>query len=905
MRRAYDARAVPGYGPVTSRITPSAAWHHRRVLPAEALALAPDPELARVALERVGVHLAARAALEDPRVYAAAVRLLGFSTAAADFFARHPAEVAALEAAERPSRARSEAELLADVDARGPLDGLRIFRRRSMIRIAGRDLAGTSLDDVVDEISAIAEVCLDVACRLAAPDLRLAVIGLGKLGGRELNYASDIDVLFVHEHGAHVAAERAAGQLIRSLSQPTEEGIALRVDPTLRPGGRSGALSRSLEATLEYYEHGSAVWERQALIKARAVAGDPWLGSAFVEGVIPFVYPVELEPEAIDEVRRTKVRLEEYIRQRGKELTEVKRGRGGIRDVEFAVQLLQIVHGRRDPRLRSQSTLVALRSLAEEGYVAESDADALAGAYRFLRTLEHRLQIVRDLQTHDLPADPHARRTLARSLGFAGAAELQAAYDEQTGLVRGIHERLFYRPLMEAFAGPAPPSPGHDRKATEELLAGLGFADPSRSYEALARLVSGPRRIAKVLSHVFPLMVPALALAADPDAALVRLERVADAVGDSAAPADALADDPGAARRLAYVTAVSRSATDLLAAEPSRVLALADGSRTPDAHADFVRVVARYASRELAPREVGAAISNVADRVVRAAIDDARPGLPFAVIGMGKLGARELNFASDLDLLFVYEGEGAGDLRLASEVGEMVMRSIRDAGWEPDADLRPEGRNGPLARSIAGFLEYWQRYGESWELQSLLRTRAVAGDPDLGRRFELNAADLAYPPDGLTVDRVAEIRRMRDRMERERVRPPEAGRFHFKLGRGSLADVQFAAEVSLMRFGGTISEIRTRGTLDALERLAEHRLVEDRVARDLGEAFVFLSEVKNALEVDRRLHSESIPADPDEQTVLARRLGYETYPRQSFIDDYLRITRRCRRAMERVFHEDA
>jgi [glutamine synthetase] adenylyltransferase / [glutamine synthetase]-adenylyl-L-tyrosine phosphorylase len=896
---------MPGYGPVTSRITQGEAWHHRRVLPAEALALAPDPELARVALERVGIHPEARAALQEPRLYAAAVRLLGFSTAAVDFFARHPAEIAALEPAERPSRARSEAELLADVDARGPIDGLRIFRRRSMLRIAGRDLAGAPLEDVVDEISVVAEVCLDVACRLTAPDLRLAVIGLGKLGGRELNYASDVDVLFVHEQGAHVAAERAAGELIRSLSEPTEEGIALRVDPTLRPGGRSGALSRSLEATLEYYEHGSAVWERQALIKARAVAGDPWLGSAFVEGVIPFVYPAELEPEAIDEVRRTKVRLEEYIRQRGKELTEVKRGRGGIRDVEFAVQLLQIVHGRRDPRLRSQGTLVALRSLAEEGYVAESDADALAGAYRFLRTLEHRLQIVRDLQTHDLPADPHARRTLARSLGFAGAAELQAAYDDQTGLVRGIHERLFYRPLMEAFAGPAPPSPGHDRKATEELLAGLGFADPGRSYEALARLVSGPRRIGKVLSHVFPLMVPALALAADPDAALVRLERVADAVGDFAAPADALADDPGAARRLAHVTAVSRSATDLLAADPSRVLALADSSRASDAHADFVRVVARYATRELGPREVGAAISNVADRVVRAAIEDARPGLPFAVIGMGKLGARELNFASDLDLLFVYEGEGPGNLRLACEVGETVMRSIRDAGWEPDADLRPEGRNGPLARSIAGFLEYWQRYGESWELQSLLRSRAVAGDPDLGRRFEMNAADLAYPPDGLTVDRVAEIRRMRDRMERERVRPPEAARFHFKLGRGSLADVQFAAELSLMRFGGSTPEIRTRGTLDALERLAEHRLVEDRVARDLGEAFVFLSDVKNALEVDRRLHAESIPADPAEQTVLARRLGYETYPRQSFIDDYLRITRRCRRAMERVFHEDA
>ena len=271
--------------------------------------------------------------------------------------------------------------------------------------------------------------------------------------------------------------------------------MALRVDTALRPGGRAGALSRSLDATLAYYERGSATWERQAMIKARAAAGDRSLGHAFVNGVLPYVYPEHLEPAAIDDVRRTKVRLEEYIRQRGKELTEVKRGRGGIRDVEFAVQLLQIVHGRRNPALRSPNTLSALQALAEEGYVADPDASALGEAYRFLRRLEHRLQIVRDLQTHDLPADPHARTTIARSLGLADAAVLQAEYDRTTGLVRSIHERLFYRPLLEAFAGPAQPRPGADRVATQELLEGLGFAQPVRSYEVLARLIDPATRL--------------------------------------------------------------------------------------------------------------------------------------------------------------------------------------------------------------------------------------------------------------------------------------------------------------------------------------------------------------------------------------------------------------------------
>jgi glutamate-ammonia-ligase adenylyltransferase len=399
-------------------------------------------------------------------------------------------------------------------------------------------------------------------------------------------------------------------------------------------------------------------------------------------------------------------------------------------------------------------------------------------------------------------------------------------------------------------------------------------------------------------------MAPALALAADPDAALVRLERIAEAVGDRTAPADALAADPQAARRLAHLAAASSFATDLLVADPNRILALSGslfGVPAVDSQAQLVEAVARTAGRELTPRETGEAIAAVAYKVIEEAVAAAGPALPFAVIGLGKLGAKELNIASDLDVVFVYEGEGSDDLARATAAAERVMRHVHEAGWEPDADLRPEGRSGPLARSMAGFLEYWERYADPWEFQSLLRARHVAGDRDLGRRFELNAADFAYPPDGLTLDRVVEVRRMRERIERERVRPPEASRFHFKLGQGSLADVQFAVELSLMRFGGEHPEVRSRRTLEAIERLAAGRHLEDQVARDLAEAFVFLSELKNALEMDRRVHAEAVPAAPGEQTALARRLGFEEYSRQAFLERYLHVTRRCRRAMERVF----
>ena len=870
-----------------------------------ALAEAPDPELARVALSRVGEHPLAREILGDEVVLGHAVRLLGFSSAAADLLVAHPEETSAFTDVRARSREELTAELERDVASLGAEAGLRRFRRRSMLRIAARDLEGAPLEEVVAEITAVAERCLVEACRLAAPS-DLAVIGLGKLGGAELNYASDVDVIFVHDgsgSGRQREAERGAASVIRLLAEPTAEGIALRVDATLRPGGRSGALSRSLDATLDYYATEAATWEKQALIKARPVGGKVELGRAFVIAIEPFVYPDELDPEAIGDVRRSKVRLEEYVRALGRDRTEVKRGRGGIRDVEFAVQLLQIVHGRRDERLREPNTLRALAALAEGGYVAEADARSLAEAYRFLRRLEHRLQIVRDLQTHELPESPHARSVLGRSLGLEGAAALEAEFGRRTSLVRDLHERLFYRPLLEAFARGVAPRPGLEREATEELLTGLGFRRPSAAYEVLNGLVSPATRLGKVLGHVFPVMVPALALAVEPDAALVRLERVGTAIGVDPHIADALAADPSAARRLAHVVAVSSFATDLLAAEPRRVDALVDRATPIDVQGALVAVIARYASGELEPKELGRELTQVADRVVAEAVDAAAPDLPFAAIGLGKLGAGELNVASDLDLVFAYEGEGAGTAARAARTAERVMNAIRDAGWEPDADLRPEGRSGPIAKSFAGYLEYWERYAELWEFQSLTRARHVAGDEALGARFCSFAADFAYP-EYLPVERVAAIRRMRERVERERVRPPEAARFHFKLGYGSLADVQFAVELSLMRFGGAHPEVRARGTLEAIERLAEGRFIEDGVARALGEAFVFLSDVKNALEVDRRVHAEAIPPAPEEQAALARRLGYEEYPRASFLEDYRRITRRARRAMDRVFYEE-
>jgi glutamate-ammonia-ligase adenylyltransferase len=878
-----------------------------------ALGEAPNPELARIAVSRVGERAEARELLHRPEILPAAARLLGFSSAASDFFVSHPKELESLADVHARTPEELAVEAAADVGALGPAAGLRRFRRRAAYRVSVRDLGGEPVEDVMAELTGIGEACLALGLRAAGGDLSLAVIAMGKLGGAELNYASDVDVLFIHQEPGGEAQERAsrvAARVIALLSEPTAEGVAVRVDANLRPEGRAGPLSRSLGSMREYYERHAATWERQALLKARPVAGDLELGWAFVGSVQDSVYPAVLPASAIEDVRATKARIEEHVRAQGKEHSELKRGRGGIRDVEFAVQLLQLVHGRRDPSLREPNTLRALAALSDAAYVARSDADGLADSYRFLRRLEHRLQMVRDTQTHELPSDRAVLGPLARSMGSGSADLLRADYERHAETVRGLHERLFYRPLLEAFAGPNVPRPGTDRAATEELLVALGFSDPAAADRALAGIADPGTRLGKVLGTLFPVIIPRVAFAAFPDAAVVRLDRVVEALRGDDEQADALGDRPDGARRLASLVSVSSSFADLLVASPVLVTALmkVPAAQRPmfpgDPQADLVRVAGAYAAGELGVPDVGRRLSEVADEVTAAAVEAAGPPLPFAVIGLGKLGGEELSFGSDLDLMFVYQGEGPEDFRAASDAGEAVLAHLRASGWQGDPDLRPEGRSGPLARSMASYLEYWQRWAETWEFQAMLRVRFVAGDEQLGRRFLSNAADVAYP-ESLTVEQVIAVRRMRVRMEEERVRPRDARRFHFKLGYGSLADVQWAVELSLMRHGFAHPQVRRTNTLEALDALASVRVLEDSVARSLGEAYVFLMEVKNAVEIERRVAAEALPPTPEGQAALARRLGYQEGPRQRFLQDYRRITRGARLAMERVFYGEA
>jgi glutamate-ammonia-ligase adenylyltransferase len=860
----------------------------------------------------MGERPPARELLARPDILPTAARLAGFSSAASDFFTAHPEELEALADLHPRSVDELVEEGAAAVASLGAWSGLRRFRRRAGYRVAARDLGGAGVEEVMAELTWVAEACLRLSLQAVDGAEPLSVIGMGKLGGRELNYSSDVDVLFVHrDAGGEIQAEasRAAAGVTALLSEPTAEGMVLRVDATLRPEGRAGPLSRSLDSMVEYYGKHAATWERQALLKARPVAGDGALGEEFVGAAASFVFRTVLPASAIEDVRASKARIEELVRARGKEDQELKVGRGGIRDVEFAVQLLQLVHGRRYESIRDPNTLAALQALTDEGFVSRPDAESLADSYRFLRRLEHRLQMVRDLQTHELPDDWRALEPLGRSMGLSDAGHLRAEHQRHSDTVREVHERLFYRPLLEAFAGAPVARPGVDRPDTEELLEGLGFADPASAYRAFARLMDPTARLGRVLGTLFPLIARALALAANPDSALIRFERVAERLAQDEDLPDSLSNHPDAARRLAAMVGASSAFADALVAGPALVRALwaLPSVQRPlfpvDATAELIRVAGAFASGELRVPESGRRLAAVADGLIARAVEAEATGVPLAVIALGTLGAEELTFASDLDLMFVYEGEGPADFEAASGAAERILRRVRAQGWQADSDLRPEGRSGPLARSMASYLEYWQRWADTWEYQALLRARFVAGDEPLGRRFLSNAADFAYP-ESLTFEQVAAIRRMRVRMEEERIRSVNARRFHFKLGYGGLADVQFAVELSLMLHGFSHPEVRGSSTLEVLPALVAAGLIEDRVARSLEEAHRFLTNVKSWLEIERRVPAEALPATPEGQAALARRLGYSEGARHRFLQEYLRTTRRARRAMERVFYGD-
>jgi [glutamine synthetase] adenylyltransferase / [glutamine synthetase]-adenylyl-L-tyrosine phosphorylase len=943
--------------------------------------------LARVLVQPDGPEL--RAELECSDVLRARLLpLLGVSDELAHHLATHPGAWHAVAGPADPGGSMPRLAEAVGADPAAPVtgtagtratrtaaaavDALRAAYRRELVAIAARDLSGElDLPTVTGALAELAGDLLQAALAVAAAELpenaaacRLAIIAMGKTGGCELNYVSDVDVVFVAEPGesdgdpgdAERALHTAAG--LAAATMRLCRAVAWEIDAGLRPEGRDGPLVRTVASHEAYYRRWASTWEFQALLKARAIAGDPELGARYEQVIAPLVWTAAERPDFVADVRAMRRRVVEHI-PAGLEDREIKLGPGGLRDVEFAVQLLQLVHGRGDESLRARGTLPALDALRDGGFVGRDDAVSLADAYTFLRTIEHRLQLRRLRRTHVVPDEPDQLGWLALAMGFRADArgDALAVWRSEWALhareVRRLHEKLFYRPLLDAVAR-VPSAALRLTPAQAGLrLRALGFAHPERALQHIEALTSGLSRRATLQKALLPVLLSDFADAPDPDAGLLAYRTVSDQLGATPWYLRLLRDEGQVASRLAYLLGTSRYVARMLGRAPEALRMLADDdelrARDPDELRTQLRDTAarredpeqatatvraarrhellRIAFADLLGRldvdAVCAAISDTTDATLDVAVrialravagqhGVARLPLRFAVIAMGRLGGGETGYGSDADVLFVFEPDGAaaGDdpARLANAVAGalralLAAPSSTDPPLEVDADLRPEGRNGPLVRSLASYAQYYERWSSPWEAQALLRARFVAGDADLGARFCTLIDPVRYPEGGLAPDGLTEIRRLKGRVDAERLPRGADPSRHTKLGRGGLADIEWTIQLLQLQHAGAVAELRTPRTIDALRSAVTAGLLARPQADALAAAWRRATRLRNAIMLVRDRAEDQVPSQGVPLLAVGRALGYPAAVDPGrVLDDYRRTARRARRVVEDVFY---
>ena len=899
--------------------------------------------------------------------------VLGASTALADHLVAHPEHWRSVTEARPRTAAERIQTLVSAVREPGDdtaYDALRVAYRRELLGIAALDLTSPdptqTLPDTAEALADLAEAALEAALVIAHAELgeqadhcRLSVIGMGKTGGRELNYVSDVDVIFVaepadgaDETSALAAATALATNLMRACSTSTAKGTLWPVDAALRPEGRQGPLVRTVESHRAYYERWAKTWEFQALLKARPVAGDRELGERYLAAVSPMVWQAASRENFVEDVQAMRRRVEQHVPANEAD-RQLKLGPGGLRDVEFSVQLLQLVHGRADDSLRSGTTLEALDALARGGYVGREDAATLDANYRLLRTLEHRIQLYRLRRTHLMPTAEADLRRLGRGLGHRrdAVAEVVSRWQRQAREVRRIHERLFYRPLLAAVARLSSSEARLTPEAARERLAALGFRDPAGAIRHLEALTAGVSRRAAIQKTLLPVMLGWFADEADPDGGLLAFRKVSEDLGSTHWYLRLLRDEGSAAERLAHTLARSRFAADLLMGAPEAVAILGDsGGLTPRPREDLIRRMAAAAGRKddpdravLAARgvrrqelfriavadltgqldleAVGLALTDLTAALIEASLEVAtrvvaerRGGslcTSLLVVGMGRLGGGESGYGSDADVLFVHDAhEGASeDLAQdqALEVVQELRRLLGSQGPDPqlglDADLRPEGKNGPLVRSLESYRAYYERWSLTWESQALLRATPIAGDKDLGARFVELIDPLRWPPEGLTAAQVREIRRLKARMEAERLPRGADPKTHFKLGRGGLSDVEWTIQLLQMGHAHEVADLRTTATMPALHALEKAGLLDPSHAEALAASWTLASRMRNAAVLFRGRPVDSVPSDLRVADGVSRIMGGEPGSGAELAESYRRVARRARSVVELDFYD--
>ena len=873
---------------------------------------------------------------------------------------------------------------------------LRQTYRKQLAAIMAQD---TTADDPIEiqprisqELSDLADAALEGALAIARNEVdssehvRFAIIGMGKLGARELNYVSDVDLIYVVEPadadtngmtlnrvGTKMATtlQRVCQSVIMGVAEPT----LWQIDGGLRPEGKDGPLVRKLESHEAYYEQWAENWEFQALLKARPVAGDPDLGQAYMDMTRPFVWTASKRDNFVYDCQQMRKRVEDLIPAPLKD-REIKLGRGGLRDVEFTVQMLQLVHGRADETLRTSSTLESLQRLAEGGYVSRRQAKKLSWDYRFERVMEHRQQMWALKRTHLFPDLGKASlggierkrdtnddelnhnlelRRLARAFHMH-PEELVDKYDETRREVRHLHMDIYYRPMLPINAGLDDEQVELSANAMQERFASIGFADPDAAMRHVTALTAGISRAAKINRILLPAALQWLGEGQNPDMGLLNWRKLEEHFGTDSEYLGFLRDSPSAAQRLCHILSNSRFLGDALNKSVESVTWLgSDNDLQPrsresldvQTHAslernagsinDFANSIRAMRRHEIERIGLGwmsgviddkaslAGMTDVYDAAIDASLtwairhqtqemglDEAPAAI--AVIGMGRYGGREVNFSSDADVIIIYRPSDNADDNQANLFAHKVQEDLRailqgpttlEPKIELDMDLRPEGKNGPLVRSYASCEEYYRSWASTWEHQALLRARYAAGDAALAEDFLMNVADpLRYPKIDLTEAQVAEIRKLKARMEAERLPRGVRRDRHLKLGKGGLSDVEWTIQLLQLQHAGDNANLRVNGTMQALDELERRKLVSAGDAVVLRRAWWMCTAARNGsyLWSGRVNQADILPDDTYSLGGLAVYLGYDANRGQHFENDLLAVMRKARDVTERLFY---
>ena len=915
-------------------------------------------------------------------------RLLGASEAMGDLLRRKPELLALLEKTiDRPKSAvelrdslveSATAELKSDFEAQRAWSALRFAYRKELLQIAVFDLSQADqehgLPIVAAALADLAGAALEGAIEIARFELkhsaehgafsveevdatRFAVIAMGKCGARELNYISDVDVIFVGESGSPAIdnaraieiSTRLATRMMRAIDGTAQEPMLWQVDPNLRPEGKSGALVRTLESHVAYYDRWAQSWEFQALLKARPIAGDMLLGQAYVNALAPKVWASAAREGFVDSAQKMRERVTDNISSSEID-SQIKLGPGGLRDIEFTVQLLQLVHGRTDETLRNRDTISAISALSAGGYIGRAEADSFSRHYRFLRLLEHRIQLSQMRRTHLMPSSETARRSLARSIDPKGNAESLIERWESVKIeVRGLHQRIFYRPLLSAVAKLEDSTLELTSGQAQDRLAAIGFVDPKGALAQIAALTSGLSRRAAIQRQLLPVLLQWFSQGTDPDAALLAFRRLSEDLGESHWYLRMLRDSTGAAERMTQVLANSRLATSLFERIPeaaawfenesdlqplSSVAIAAELEAIIERHEDSdaaiasikqirrretLRIALGAVLGDLNIEQVSEALSVISELYLKfmlevaleyEALDAPRAeieqALDFGIVALGRFGGAELGFGSDADVMYVYQALNGFDADRAQKMAEKLVAQLKKLTADPllefeiDIDLRPEGKNGAVARSIDSYENYYQRWADTWEAQALLRARVIAGSKQLIEDFTAIIDRYRYPAE-MKPAAITEIRRIKARVESERLPQGADPKRHLKLGRGSLSDVEWLVQLYQMKFGALHPSIRNPKTLAALEAMVEEKLIEAHDARVLTEAWTLASRVRSASVLWANKRTDVLPTDRKQLEGLARILEYPAGGAAQLEEDYLAHTRRARMVFERLF----